>query len=193
MARTRICLPAPGAHEDGGTTTWRVTDRGIARISVIFISEIPEPQLLPPLAHPRLVVGRRAYRRREPFAAPLGAARELPRACRIDQHPVPESGAELRHVPIFRRSARVDRRAEDPREDADAVLPGVDPMRERPVDLLVRGGVDVLLDHGDVLVAVLRRARAPERRRDLLGLALVRLLDLDDDVHAVGDRGNEDV
>src|SRR5205807_5487334 len=53
----------------------------------------------------------------------------------------------------------------------------VDPMRERPVDLLVRGRIDVLLDHGDVLVSVLRRAGAPERGRDLLGLALVGLLD----------------
>src|SRR5439155_26135124 len=62
-----------------------------------------------------------------------------------------------------------------------------------PVDLLVGGGIDVLLHHRHVLVAVLGRAVAPERGRDLLGLALVSLLDLHDDVHAVGDRGHEDV
>src|SRR6266478_4889642 len=165
----------------------------MARISVIFISEVAEPELLPALAHPRFVVGRRADRRREPLATPLGAAFELPRTGRVDQHAVPEFGTEPRYVPIFWWSARVDRRAEDPREDDDAVLPRVDPMRERSVDLFVRGRIDVLLDDGDVLVPVLRGARAPERGRDLLGLALVGLLDLDDDVHAVGDRRHEDV
>src|SRR5437870_7452542 len=165
----------------------------MARISAIFISEVAEPELLPSLAHSRLVVGRRTHGGWEPLAAPFGPALQLPRAGRVDQHAIPESGAELRDVPVFHRRARIDRRAEDPWEDHDAVLPRVDPMREGPVDLLVGGGIDVLLDDGDVLVPVLRRARAPERRGDLLGLALIRLLDLDDDIHAIGDRRHEDV
>src|SRR5215831_7462817 len=193
VTRTRICLPAPAAHDDGGPTCWSGTASGIARISVIFTSEISEPELVPAGAHPRLVLGGRADRGRESLAAPLRASLELPGACRVDQDAVPEAGAEAGDVTIRRRRARIDRRAEDTGEDDETVLARVHTMGERPVDLLVRGRIDVLLDDGDVLVAVLRGARAPQRGRDLLGLALIRLLDLHDDVDAVGDRRHEHV
>src|SRR6202047_878953 len=61
-------------------------------------------------------------------------------------------------------------------------------MRERPLHLLVVGGVDILLNDDHVLVTVLGGAVAPERGGDLLGLALVMLLDLDADVDAIGNR-----
>src|SRR4030095_3365650 len=97
-ARTRICLPAPAAHDEGGPETWSGTASGIARISVIFISEVAEPQLFPAVAHPGLVLGGRAHRRREPLAAPLGTPLELPGARRVDQHAIPQTGAEPRAV-----------------------------------------------------------------------------------------------
>src|SRR2546427_5017944 len=156
-------------------------------------SEVIEPELLPARAHTRLVLRGRADGGREPLPAPLRAPRELPRARRVDQDSVPEPGAELRDVPVLEGRARVDRRPEDPWENHEAVLTGVHPVSERPVHLLVRGRIDVLLHDDDVLVTELGRARAPERGGDLLGLALVRLLDLDDDVHAVRDRRDEDV
>src|SRR5215510_13893983 len=142
VTRTRICLPAPAAHDEGGPTTWSGTASGIARISVIFTSEVSEPELFPARAHPRLVLGRRAHRGREALAAPLGAPLELPGAGRIDQHAIPEPGAEPRNVAVLHRRARIDGRAEDAGEDHDAVLAGVDPVGERPVDLLVRGRID---------------------------------------------------
>ena len=114
-------------------------------------------------------------KRSPPHSAP---ALELPGARRVDQHAVPEAGAELRHVAILHRRAGIDGRAEDAGEDHDAALAGIHAVRERPVHLLVRRGIDVLLHHDHVLVAVLRGAVAPQRRRDLLGLALVVLLDL---------------
>src|SRR5262249_9165457 len=87
----------------------------------------------------------------------------------------------------------IDGRAENPREDHHAAVAGIDAMSEGPFDLLVVGGVDVLLHHDHVLVAVLGGAVAPERGRDLLRLPLVVLLDLDADVDAVGDRRGVDV
>src|SRR6266446_7233518 len=51
------------------------------------------------------------------LAAPLGPTGVLPRAGRVDQHPVPKPCAELRHVAILQRRAGIDGRAEDPRED----------------------------------------------------------------------------
>src|SRR5262245_60163332 len=166
---------------------------GNARTSVIFISEIAEPELLPSGAYSRLVLRGRAHGRREVLAAPLLAALELPRAGRVDQDAVPEPGSELRHVAVLERRARVDRRAENARENDDAVAAGVHAVGEGPVHLLVRGRIDVLLDNGDVLVAELGGAGAPQGGGDLLGLSLIGLLDLDHDVHAVRDRRDEDV
>src|SRR5438309_6878188 len=156
-------------------------------------SHVAEPELLPALAHARLVLRRRPHRRREALAAPLGAALELPVARGVEEHAVPEAGAELRDVAVLERRGRIDRRAEASGEDDDAALARVDPMRHRPVDLLVRRHVDVVLDHPHVLVAVLRGGVAPERGGDLLGLTLIMLGDLYADVHAVGDRMDVDV
>src|SRR2546427_10099372 len=201
---------APGSPASSGSKPWKQrsmpseasysrksprassTARGVAAWTRVIASEIIEPELLPARAHTRLVLGGRADGGREVLPAPLRAPLELPRARRVDQDSVPEPGAELRDVAVLEGRARIDRRAEDPWEDHEAVLPGVHSMGERPVHLLVRGRIDVLLDDDDVLVTELGGARAPERGGDLLGLALVRLRDLDDDVHAVRDRRGAD-
>src|SRR3989475_12751616 len=189
---------APGSPASSGSKPWKQrsmpseasysrksrressTARGVAAWTMVIASEIIAPELLPALAHTRLVLGGRADGGREALPAPLRAPLELPRARRVDQDSVPEPGAELRDVPVLERRARVDRRAEDPGKDHDPVQAGVHPVGERPVHLLVRGRVAVLLDADHVLVAELGGARAPERARDLLGLALLRLLDLPD-------------
>src|SRR2546426_12585635 len=93
VTRTRICLLAPAAHVEGGVVGRSGMASGIARTSVIFTSEVSEPQLLPALAHARLVLGRRAHRGREALAAPRLAALERPVAGGVDQYPVPETGA----------------------------------------------------------------------------------------------------
>src|SRR5262249_56399692 len=72
---------------------------GKARTSVIFISEIAEPELLPPGTHPRLVLRSRPHGRRESLPAPLLAALGLPRPGRVVQDAVPEPGAERRSFP----------------------------------------------------------------------------------------------
>src|SRR5256886_11188678 len=100
-------------------------------------SHVAEPVLLPALAHARLVLRRRPHRRRETLAAPLRAFFELPVARGVDEHAVPEPGAELRNVAVLQRRGGIDRRAEDSGKDYDAVLAGVDAAGHRPVDLLV--------------------------------------------------------
>src|SRR5207247_9048459 len=120
--------------------------------------QVAQAAPLPALPHARLVRGRRPHGRREALAAPLGAALELPRARRVDQDAVPQTRAEAAHVAVVERRAGIDGRAEDAWEHHDAVLAGVDAVGEGPVDLLVRGRDDVLLDHRHVLVAALRRA-----------------------------------
>src|ERR1700681_599593 len=135
----------------------------------------------------------RLDRRREAFVVPTRLPRVLPRSRGVDQHAVPQSGAELFDVAIFQRRRRIDRRAENSREYHDAAFTGVDAMRVSPFDLLVGGRIDVFFDHDDVLVAILRGGIAPQRRRDLLRLALIMLLDLDADIDAVGDRRRVDV
>src|SRR2546422_10541068 len=131
VTRTRICLPAPAAQVEGGVVGRSGMASGIARTSVIFTSEVAEPQLLPALAHPRLVLGRGTHGRREALAAPCLAALELPRARGADQHPVPEAGPELRDVPPLERRARIERRAEDPGEDHRALVARVHPRGGR--------------------------------------------------------------
>src|SRR5580704_5424332 len=135
----------------------------------------------------------RLDRRRKAFVVPARLARVLPRARGVDQHAVPQSGAELFDVAVFQGRRRIDRRAEYSREYHDAAFAGIDPMRISPFDLLVGGRIDILFDHDDVLVAILRGGIAPQRRRDLLRLALIMLLDLDADIDAVGDRRRIDV
>src|SRR2546428_1812914 len=155
--------------------------------------QIPEPVFLPARTHAGLVLRGRPHGRRKALVVPLRPLRHLPRARGVDEHAVPEPGAELGDVTVLERRRGIDRRAEAAREDDDAAFAGIHAMGEGPVDLLVRRRVDILFDHDDVLVAVLRGAGAPERRRDLLGLALVVLGDLHVDVHAVGDGRHPDV
>src|SRR5687767_4591336 len=155
--------------------------------------QVSEAVFVPAGPHLRFVFRRRPHGRREALAVPFLALRELPVPRGVEEHAVPEAGAELRDVAILHRSGRIDRRAEDAGEDHDAALARVHAMGERPVDLLVRRHVDVLFDDVDVLVPVLRGRGAPQRGGDLLRLALVGLLDLHADVHAVGDRVDVDV
>src|SRR5579862_1191542 len=131
--------------------------------------------------------------RREALVVPARLPRMFPRPRGIDQHAVPQPGAELFDVAIFQWRRRIDRRAENPWKDHDAAFAGIDAMRVGPFYLLVGGLIDVFFHHDDVLVAVLRGGIAPQRRRDLLRLALVVLLDLDADIDAVGDRRRVDV
>src|SRR5262245_18599846 len=185
--RTRIWRPTPGAHGDGGSVGASGMPSGIAWTAVIFMLEIPQAVLGPALAYARLVLAVRTHGRREALPTPLRAALELPRPRAVEEHAVPEPGAQARHVPVLHGRGRIDGRAEDPGEDDQAAFARIQAMGERPVDLLVRRGVDVVVHHDHVLVAVLRGAVAPQRGGDLLGLALVGLADLHHDVHAVGD------
>src|SRR5690242_21772715 len=96
--------------------------RGIARTSVTFISEIAQPELVPARAHAGLVLGRRAHGRREALVPPLGAARESPRARGVEEHAIPQPGAQAAHLAVLERRRRIDRRAEDAGEDHQALL-----------------------------------------------------------------------
>src|SRR5262245_51881415 len=156
-------------------------------------SQIAKPIVRPALAHASLVLGSRPHRWRKALATPFRPARILPRARGIDEHAIPQSGAELRDVAVLHGRAGIDGRAEDPREDHHAAFAGVDPVSKSPFHLLVVSRIDVLLHHDHVLIAILRRAVAPERGRDLLGLALVVLLDLHPNVDAVGDGRRIDI
>src|SRR6267143_6531062 len=75
-------------------------------------SHVAEAVLLPALAHARLVLRCRPHRRRKALTAPLGAALALPVARGVEEHAVPEAGAELRDVAVLERRGRIDRRAE---------------------------------------------------------------------------------
>src|SRR3989442_12405633 len=134
--------------------------------------QIPEPVFLPARTHAGLVLRGRPHGRRKALVVPLRPLRHLPRARGVDEHAVPEPGAELGDVTVLERRRGIDRRAEAAREDDDAAFAGIHAMGEGPVDLLVRRRVYIFFDHDDVLVAGLRGAGAPERRRDLLGVAL---------------------
>src|SRR5262249_17150640 len=187
----KLCAELRAAGGSGTVLRNSITSSASAdRLSALPVAE---PVLRPAGLDACLVVWRRPHRGRKALAAPLGPTGVLPGAGGVDQHPVPKPRAELRHVAIFQRRAGIDGRAEDPREDDQPALAGVHAMRERPFHLLVVGWVDVLLHHDDVLVAILAGAVAPERRPDLLWLALVVLLDLNADVDAVGDRRRIDV
>src|SRR2546430_1463577 len=59
-------------------------------------SQIAKSVFRPALAHPSLVLGGRPHRRRKALATPFRPTRVLPRARRIDEHAIPQSGAELR-------------------------------------------------------------------------------------------------
>src|SRR5580698_672779 len=157
------------------------------------MSQIVEAVFRPARLDPRRVVGMRLDRRRKALVVPARLPRVFPRPRGVDQHAVPQSGAELFDVAVFQRRRRVDRRAEYSREYYDTAFAGIDAVRISPFDLLVGGRVDILFDHDDVLIAILRGGIAPQSRRDLLGLALIVLLDLDADIDAIGDRRRIDV
>src|SRR4029077_10129340 len=84
------------------------------------------------------------------------------------------------------------------RHDDDVILAGIDAIGDRPVDGAVVVNIDVVVDHGDVLVADVAGRTAPQRVGDLFGLAAIALFDLHQDVDAgldrrtphVGDAGN---
>src|SRR5204862_2185495 len=156
-------------------------------------SQITQPVFRPTGSHARLIFRGWSHGGRKTLPAPLRTPRVLPGARGIDQHPVPEAGAELCNIAILHGRAGIDRRAENAGEDDDAAFASVHPVSERPFNLLVVRGIDVLLHHNHVLVAVLGGAVAPQRCSDLLGLPLVVLLDLDTDVDAVGDGRRVDV
>src|SRR5262249_48327130 len=161
--RTRIWRPTPGAHGDGGSGGASGMPGGIAWTAVIFMLEITQALLGPALADARLVLAVRTHGRRKALATPLRAALELPRARAVEEHAVPEPGAQPRHVAVLHGRGGIDGRAEDAGEDDQAAFARVHAMGERPVDLLVRRGIDVVVHHDHVLVAVLRGAVAPER------------------------------
>src|SRR5262245_15821935 len=133
-------------------------------------SQVAQPIFRPTGSHARLISRGWSHGRRKTLPAPLRTPGVLPGARGVDQHPIPEAGAELCDVAILHGRAGIDRRAENAREDDDAAFTGVHPVRECPFNLLVVRGIDVLLYHNDVLIAGLRGAVAPERCGDLLGL-----------------------
>src|SRR5580693_533812 len=122
------------------------------------MSQIVEAVFRPARLDPRRVVGMRLDRRRKALVVPARLPRVFPRARGVDQHAVPQSGAELFDVAVFQRRRRIDRRAEYSREYYDAAFAGIDAMRIGPFDLLVGGRVDILFDHDDVLLGYLPAA-----------------------------------
>ena len=121
-----------------------------------------EAVFFPALQHQRLVLGR---------GATVGGKRSLlhsGRRVKLQQRvasisiAVPDAGAELRHVAFLERRAGVERASRTCRERC--TMPPcarVDAVGERPVDLLVVGRIDVVLEHEHVLVAVLPGAVPP--------------------------------
>src|SRR6202042_2456865 len=86
--------------------------------------QIVEAVFLPARFDPRCVFGVRLDRRREAFVVPARLAWMLPRARGVDQHAVPQAGAELLDVTVFERRRRIDRRAEDAGKNHDAAFAG---------------------------------------------------------------------
>src|SRR5260370_2976904 len=160
-----------------GTTTYELMSGSV--------SQIAQPVFRPTGSHARLVFRGWPHGGRKTLSAPLRTPRILPRPRGVHQHPVPKAGAELCNVAILHRRHGVHCRARNLRKHCDATFAGVHPVSERPFNLLVVRGIDVLLHHNDVLVAVLGGAVAPERRSYLLGLPLVVFFDLDADVDAI--------
>src|SRR5262249_35560214 len=140
---SRARTSGPRASAPGWSSGARSTRRGAPLVRAAERrpsgSEVAEPVLLPAGADAGLVVGGGPHGGREALAAPFGAAFELPRAGGVDEHAVPEPGAEAGHVAVGQGRARIDGRAEDAGEDHDAVLAGVHAVGEGPVDLLVGG------------------------------------------------------
>src|SRR5262245_4615137 len=85
-----------------------------------------EPVFLPALQHQRLVLGRGRDRRREALVVPLRTALEIPVAGGVDQHAIPDAGAELVDVALLKRRRRIERMAEHAGEDDDAAMAGID-------------------------------------------------------------------
>src|SRR5207245_11593258 len=118
-----IWRASPGAHGEAGVEAPSGMASGIARTSVTFISEVPQPELVPALAHARLVLGGGPHGGREALVAPLRPPRELPRARAVEEHAVPQAGAELAHVAGFHWRRALCGRADDPRAHHEADFP----------------------------------------------------------------------
>src|SRR5262245_29672669 len=110
-------------------------------------SQVAKAVFQPAGSHARLVFGGWSHSGRKAFTAPLRAARVLPGARGVDQHPVPQAGAELRNVAILHGRAGVNGRAENPGENHHTAFAGVEPVSERPFNLLIVRGIDVLFHH----------------------------------------------
>ena len=79
----------------------------------------------------------------------------------VDQHAVPLAGAEQRRIAVALAGRGIEAEPEGRRHDDDVVLAGVHAVSDRPVDRAVVVDVDVVVHHGDVLVAHVR-GRLPQ-------------------------------
>ena len=137
-----------------------------------------EAQFAPARLHRIEIFLRRPHRRREARAAEIGIGVVVEIEGGVDQHAIPFAGAELRDVAVAPPGRRIEPGAKGRRHDDDIVLAGIDAIGDRPIDRRVIVNVDIVVDHGDVLVAHMRGRRAPQRVGDLLGLAAIALFDL---------------
>src|SRR2546425_6166401 len=88
------------------------------------------------------------------------------------------------YTTLFRSHRGIYPHAEGRGHDDDVVLACIDPVGDRPVHRRIIVDVDVVVDYGDVLVAHVRRRRAPDRVGRLLGLVAIALLHLDQEIDA---------
>src|SRR5262245_44520 len=117
---------------------------------------LAEAELAPPGIRLIDVVLLRPYGRREAGAAEVGIGVVVQIHGGVDQHPVPFAGTEQRGVAVALAHRWIEAKPEGRRHDDDVVLPGIDAVRDRPVDRGVVVDVDVVVDHCDVLVAHVR-------------------------------------
>src|ERR1700728_4968462 len=80
----------------------------------------------PARLHARRVVSVWLDGRRKTLVAPALLPRMFPVTRGVDQHAIPQSGAELRHVAVFHRRGGIDRRTENAWEDHHAAFTSVD-------------------------------------------------------------------
>src|SRR2546428_5485712 len=90
------CREPSGPSITGGVLPWQYlvsdTPPGL---------QVAEAELVPALAHARLVLGGRPHGGREALVAPLRPPRELPRARAVEEDTIPQAGAEPAHVAVL--------------------------------------------------------------------------------------------